>query len=130
MLKKIRLDSNQWIEVIALIPALAFIFFTMYYWDNQTIFVATLTSIKNIAEKPIPSIFTSWYLPYGIVWQLLCGIWTIPVLILNTFGLCSVTSVGARLWYKLFLVIFMILDAQAVGRIAKIVYKDDKYVCQ
>lgn len=128
MLKRIKLDKNQWIEIIALIPALVFIFLTMYYWDNQTIFVATLTTVKNIVTAPVPSIFTSWYLPYGIVWQLLCGIWTIPVLILNTLGLCSVTSVGARLWYKLFLVIFMILDAQAVGRIARIVYKDDKYV--
>ena len=128
MQRKINFDRNQWIEIIALIPALAFVFLTMYYWDNQTIFRAVLTSMNEIIEGPWYNIFITWRLPYGIGWQLLCGLWSLPILILNNLGLCATAGVGARLWYKLFMLIFLLLDTKAIGNVAEKMGMNEKYI--
>ena len=46
-------DIKEWInnnkefipEIVVLIPIILFIYFTTYYWDNQTVFVSVLANI-------------------------------------------------------------------------------------
>lgn len=96
-----------------------FIFLTMYYYDNQLTFVYIIENMHRIANGQWYYIFNGWTaIPYGLILQAVCAIWSLPVFILSEFGVISTTCVGARLWYKLFVLIFLLLDTWQIGLIA------------
>lgn len=119
MIKKL-FKKELCLEKILLLIISAFVFFTMYYYDNQTTFVAILENMHRIVSGQWYYLFNGWSaIPYGLLLQGICGIWALPVFILSEIGLISATSVGARLWYKIFVLIFLLLDTQQLGAIAK-----------
>ncbi len=108
------------IEKICLLMISVFVFVTMYYYDNQTAFVCIQRNMHKIAEGKWYYLFNGWFaIPYGNLFQMFCGIWALPVFILSELGIVSTTSIGVRLWYKLFVFIFLLLDAWQVGEIAE-----------
>lgn len=107
------------LKSIVLVPALSFIFLTMYYWDNQTIFLSVLRVVSNVFDGKWQSLFNGWSLPYGILIQLGAAIWSLPVYVLSKLGALEFTSAVARLWYKLFVLIFLLADTHLLGNIAR-----------
>lgn len=108
------------IEKIGLLIISLFIFLTMYYYDNQTAFVCIQDNMRRIMDGKWYYIFNGWSsIPYGNLFQGACAIWALPVFILSELGVISTTSIGARLWYKLFILIFLLLDTYQIGKIAE-----------
>lgn len=119
MIKKI-FKKELCLEKILLLLISVFVFFTMYYYDNQTTFVEILKNMHRIASGQWYYIFNGWSaIPYGLLLQGVCAIWSLPVFILSELGLISITSVGARLWYKIFVLIFLLLDTQQLEVMAR-----------
>ena len=119
MLKKL-LNKEFLLEKILLLFISVFIFFTMYYYDNQTTFVCIIENMNRIANGQWYYIFNGWSaIPYGLLLQGTCAIWALPVFILSRLGIISVTGIGARLWYKLFVLIFFILTSLQYEKLAK-----------
>lgn len=114
---KIKLKKSNIREII-LLPALVFVFLTMYYWDNQTIFLTVLNVVSDVFSGKWQSLFNGWGLPYGLLIQLGAAIWSLPIYILSEFGALGITSVVARLWYKLFVLLFLLADTHLLGKIA------------
>ena len=127
-------DIKEWInnnkefipEIVVLIPIILFIYFTTYYWDNQTVFVSVLANIDRVFSGQWYQIFNGWSLPYGILWQVICAIWVLPVWICGKIGLFTWSSVHARIWYKLFILCAMLLDAKILGDISRRLHFNDK----
>lgn len=106
-------------EKLSLLLISCFIFFTMYYYDNQTMFVEAMKNMHRIAEGKWYYLLNGWSaIPYGFVLQGMTAVWAMPVFILSEMGVVSVTSVGARLWYKLFMLLFLVLSTEQIGVIA------------
>lgn len=113
------LKKDLFWEKLVLLVILCFIFLTMYYYDNQTMFVQALNNMHRIASGKWYYILNGWSaIPYGVVLQAACAIWAIPVFVLSELGIISVTSIGARLWYKSFMLIFLVLSTRQIGEIA------------
>ena len=106
-------------ERISLLVIVCFTFLTMYYYDNQIKFVEAIINMHRIAAGKWYYLLNGWSaIPYGVILQGITAIWAVPVFILSEFGVISVTSVGARLWYKLFMLIFLLLSTEQTGKIA------------
>lgn len=107
-------------EKIGLLIISLFIFLTMYYYDNQTAFLCIQDNMHRIINGGWYYLFNGWSaIPYGILLQGVCAIWSLPVFILSELGLISSSCVGARLWYKFFILIFLFLDTCQIGKIAE-----------
>lgn len=118
MLKKYFKDLK--IEKICLLIILAFIFTTMYYTDNQNVFTYIQDNMNRIISGKWYYIFNGWStIPYGILLQLLCAIWSLPIFILSKIGILSYTSIIARIWYKFFICIFLILNINQLDKLAE-----------
>ena len=107
-------------EKVGLILISVFIFFTMYYYDNQIAFVNIQENMHRIINGQWYYIFNGWAaIPYGNLFQCVCGIWALPTFIFSELGVISTECVGARLWYKLFILIFLMLDTWQLGKLAE-----------
>ncbi len=107
------------IEKIFLLVISLFVFFTMYYYDNQTAFLRIQDNMHRIITGKWYYIFNGWSaIPYGILLQSMCAVWSLPVFILSELGMIAYDCVGARLWYKLFIAIFLLLDIWQIDRLA------------
>ncbi|MDE7273220.1 MAG: hypothetical protein K2N95_09180 [Lachnospiraceae bacterium] len=114
-----RVKKELFPEKLALLALLCFVFLTMYYYDNQTMFVQAINNMHRIASGKWYYILNGWSaIPYGVVLQAACAVWAMPVFILSELGIMSVTSIGARLWYKTFMLIFLVLSTRQIGKIA------------
>lgn len=112
--------ENLFFEKLILLVVSCFVFLTMYYYDNQLTFVYIIENMDRIASGKWYYLFNGWSsIPYGLILQGICAVWALPVFILSRTGLISIVSIGARLWYKLFVMIFLILDAKQIGDIAR-----------
>lgn len=119
MLKNL-LKKELRLEKIFLFAISIFVFLTMYYYDNQIVFVEVMKNMDRIVNGQWYYFFNGWSaIPYGLVLQGICVIWSLPVFILSEMGIISVTCVGARLWYKLFVLIFLLLDTWQIGKVAE-----------
>lgn len=108
------------LEILAFLIIGILIFTTMYYWDNQLTFVYIIDNMHRIAQGKWYYLFNGWSaIPYGLILQAACAIWSIPVFILSEFGVITTTCVGARIWYKIFVLIFLMLDTWQLGIIAR-----------
>lgn len=107
------------VQKILLLIICIFIFFTMYYYDNQTAFVSIIENMHRIVNGEWYYIFNGWSaIPYGLLLQGMCAIWALPVLILSELSIIVPTCVGARLWFKLFILIFLVLDVIQLQKLA------------
>ena len=107
-------------EKIVLFLIMIFVFFSMYYYDNQITFVDIMANMHRIASGKWYYLFNGWSsIPYGLILQAACAIWSLPVFVLSEMGIISTVCIGARLWYKLFVLIFLILDAKQLGSLAR-----------
>lgn len=107
-------------EKLTLMAVMIFVFFTMYYYDNQLTFVYIIENMHRIASGKWYYLFNGWTkIPYGLILQAVCAVWSLPVFILSEIGVLSTVSIGARLWYKLFVLIFLFLDTRQIGIIAR-----------
>lgn len=115
----LKINKNLFLEKLFLFAIMVFCFFTMYYYDNQTMFVQAINNMHRIASGKWYYLLNGWSaIPYGVILQAACAIWALPVFVLAEFGIISVTSIGARLWYKLFMLIFLVLCTGQIGNIA------------
>ena len=118
MIKKFFKDLK--VEKICLLLISLFIFFTMYYYDNQTAFLRIQDNMHRIISGKWYYIFNGWSaIPYGILLQGMCAIWSLPVFILSELKVIAYDCIGARLWYKLFIAIFLSLDIWQIGRLSE-----------
>lgn len=124
-------DKETFFEKLILGIILVFVFFTMYYYDNQLTFVYIIENMHRIAAGKWYYLFNGWSsIPYGLILQGVGAIWSLPVFILSEIGLVSTVSIGARLWYKLFVLIFLILDTKQIGVIARqLGVEQEKNIC-
>lgn len=124
-------DKETYFEKLILGIILVFVFFTMYYYDNQLTFVYIIENMHRIADGKWYYLLNGWSsIPYGLILQGVCAIWSLPVFVLSEMGLASTMSVGARLWYKLFVLIFLALDTKQIGTIARQMgVKNDRKIC-
>lgn len=114
-----RRNENLLFERLALIIISVLVFLTMYYYDNQTMFVEAINNMHRIAEGKWYYILNGWAaIPYGVILQGITCVWAVPVFILSEMEIVSVTSIGARLWYKLFMLLFLILSTKEFGELA------------
>lgn len=112
-------NENLFFQKIFLLIISVFIFFTMYYYDNQTMFVEAISNMHRIAGGKWYYLFNGWSaIPYGVALQGITCVWAMPIFILSEFGVVSTTSIIARLWYKLFMLIFLILSTRELGILA------------
>jgi hypothetical protein len=106
-------------EILCLSIIVLWFFISMYYYDNQTAFLCIQDNMDRIVAGEWYYLFNGWFaIPYGNLFQGVCGIWSLPVFILSRIGNVSRTSVGARLWYKVFIMIFLSLDICEVGKLS------------
>lgn len=118
------------LEKISIFMISIFIFLTMYYYDNQLTFVYIIENMHRITNGEWYYIFNGWTaIPYGLILQAVCAVWSLPIFILSEFGVISTTCVGARLWYKLFVLIFLLLDTWQIGLIADKMGIESKSKC-
>lgn len=121
-MKTISIKKEFLWEKIIFVALAVFIFLTMYYYDNQLTFVYVIENMHRIVSGQWYYIFNGWTAtPYGLILQGACAIWSIPVFLLSELGVISVTCVGARLWYKLFVLTFLLLDTWQLGVIARLI---------
>lgn len=113
--------SELKLEKIVLLTVSLFVFFTMYYYDNQTAFLRIQENMHRIViEGKWYYFFNGWFaIPYGILLQMVCAVWSLPVFILSEMGVISASCVGARLWYKTFIIVFLVLDTWQLGKMAE-----------
>jgi hypothetical protein len=115
------------LEKMFLVIILVFVFFTMYYYDNQSIFVCIQDNMDRIVDGKWYYIFNGWsIIPYGLLLQGTIGLWSLPVFVLSRFGLISRTAIIARIWYKLFVIIFLVLDTWQLDELAKKIKLSDE----
>ena len=115
---RFKIKKELFLEKLFLLVILVFTFLTMYYYDNQSIFVSVIRNMHRITSGKWYCLLNGWTLPYGVVSQAACAVWAVPVFALSEYGIISVTSVGARLWYKLFMLLFLALSTREIGKIA------------
>ena len=100
-------------------------YMTMYYWDNPIIFEAAYYRLDCLFQGKIMDFLFDWspIVPYGVFCQVLFTIWVIPVKVLSwIFQATLVDSMGAYLWYKLFIVLiwsFCVKETQKIAETLK-----------
>lgn len=97
----------------------------MYYWDNLIIFETAYYRLECLFQGKIMDFLFDWspIVPYGVFCQVLFTIWVIPVRILSLiFQTALMDSMGAYLWYKLFIVLmwsFCVKETQKIAETLK-----------
>lgn len=101
---------------------------TMYYVDNPVIFGAAYYRLECLFQGRVLDFLFDWspIVPYGVLCQILFTIWVIPVKILSLiFRFSLADSIGAYLWYKLFIVLMWRLCVQETKKIAVTLEMDE-----
>lgn len=120
-------DKLFFIEALIVGVMLIFTLLTMYYQDNMGIFLCAFWNVEGIFHGNGEWLFSSLSLPYGLGHQLACEVWAFPMVILyHIFGMEFVNSMFARMWYKLFSVLFLALSTKELIKIGK-KYNLDEY---
>lgn len=132
------LPWNKWngfckLDIVAILLAFGFCFFTMYYADIAVTARFSLTFIDSLFDgKPISfygNALVTGIAPEGAVYDIgmyiLFAVWNLPVWILNKLFGINLMSVGCLLWYKLLLLVFMFISADCIGKIGHLMGYDD-----
>jgi hypothetical protein len=83
--------------------------------------------MDRITEGKWYYILNGWSaIPYGLILQWASAIWALPIYILSRVGILSRTAVIARIWYKIFVIIFLAIDTWQLGEIAKKIKLSDE----
>ncbi len=102
------LDQKRLTVLSMILVCTAVVYFvTMYYWDNLVIFQSAYYRLDCLFHGNLMDFLFDWspVVPYGVLCQMLFTIWVIPVRILSMLFRTSLEdSMGAYLWYKLFIV--------------------------
>lgn len=115
-------DEKRLAVLRMILAAAAFVYFvTMYYWDNLIIFQSAYYRLDYLFQGNLMGFLFDWspIVPYGVSCQMLFTIWVIPVKILSLLLRISLEdSVGAYLWYKLFIACMWGLCVKETEKIA------------
>lgn len=105
MLKNIKgnlvVDRLNAIEWIVLSVVLLLITITFFYEDNIGMFLSYFWINNGLFNSGSVSFLGNNQLTYGIVQQLFCELWTLPLNILHILFRISPDCIGAVIWYKL-----------------------------
>ncbi|MDE5700468.1 MAG: hypothetical protein K2I96_24220 [Lachnospiraceae bacterium] len=127
-MKSVINDKNFELLNIALGAIAAVYYTTMYYVDNPVIFGAAYYRLECLFQGRVLDFLFDWspIVPYGVFCQILFVIWVIPVKILSLiFGISLADSMGAYLWYKLFIVLVWWRCVQETKKIAVTLKMDE-----
>ena len=122
------IDKYNEIEWICLSVITLLFFFTLYYGDNIGMFLIYFW--KNDLLLSLNSVFALGdnQLPYGIVQQLFCELWALPVNLVYKIRPFNVANTFTVLWYKASMVFVFGLVIREIDKIAHKLGIDDKSI--
>ena len=99
---------------------LLFIFLTLFYGDNLGMFLTYFWVNEGLFTGGSIRFLGNNQLPYGIVQQWFCTVWTLPVNIAYRFYKFSAANTITVLWYKLSMPLILTLclaQMQSIGEL-------------
>ncbi len=123
-----KLNAVEWI-VLGII--ILFILVTLFYQDNLGIYLVTYWVNEGLFIKGSIRLLGNNQLPYGIVQQIFCMLWVLPVNLLHKIIDFDVACTAVVIWYKLSMSVGMTLcmkEMLTLGEILEITKERRKWM--
>ena len=101
-----KLNAVEWVLLGVII---LLILITLFYQDNLGIFLVTYWINEGLFTEGSIRLLGNNQLPYGIVQQILCVLWVLPVNIIHRFTDFASANTVTVIWYKLSMSVGMTL---------------------
>ncbi|MCR4651175.1 MAG: hypothetical protein K5662_05425 [Lachnospiraceae bacterium] len=115
-----RLNGIEWIVLSCI---LLLVLVTLFYGDNLGMFLTYYWNTEGLFKSGNLSFLGNNRLPYGIVQQWFCVIWTLPVNIVSRFVDFEIANTVTVIWFKLsmaFIFTLCMSEMVKVGRLLEI----------
>ena len=112
-----RLNAIEW---CVLGVVLLLVFLTLFYADNMGMFLTYFWINEGLFKGTSIRFLGNNQLPYGIVQQWFCTVWTLPVNIAYRFYKFSAANTITALWYKLSMPFVLTLCMAQMQRIGEL----------